>query len=151
MGQENTFQTTSGETRHGLFTGGHLSNYSPRGASGERDAELDALLRVAVNVLLVGAWGFGEAHHGVYDPVAVDLAGGEHVPAARGYAPAVPARMITAWFAAGAGEDEVCVVEVGLPAEIQDPAEGPGPTNEGYGAAVAQSPQGLLQCLYPGR
>ena len=57
MWQQNMPQTTSGETHHSLFPGGHLSNYFPRGASGESDAELDALLRVAVHVFLVGAGG----------------------------------------------------------------------------------------------
>src|SRR5919112_4106897 len=55
--------------------------------------------------------------------------------------------MVAAGFAAGAGEDEVGVVEVGFPAEIQGPAEGPRPADEGYGAAVAEAPERLLQRL----
>src|SRR5215218_1540024 len=55
--------------------------------------------------------------------------------------------MIPARFAAGAGEDQVGVVEMGLPAEIQSPTESPRPAHEGNGATIAETPERLLQCL----
>src|SRR5215213_9137104 len=57
-------------------------------------------LRSTYYLVLVCAGCFGEAHDRVYDPLAVDLARGEHTPAARRDAQPVPAWMIPAGFAA---------------------------------------------------
>ena len=55
--------------------------------------------------------------------------------------------MVAVGLAAGPGEDQVGVVEVGPPTEVQRPAGGPGPPDEGDDAAAGQAPERRLQGL----